>query len=812
MAVETEISHRRLGKYMRRLMLFSVSTVCLLLLFSAAIIGGGTIWLRSAMRRSLPQLDGRVSVSGLSQPVTVRRDKNGVPYIEAAALDDLFEAQGYIHAQDRLWEMDMARRAAGGNLAEILGPTLVEHDRVQRVLAVRTTAQRMASRLAPQDREYLQAYAKGVNAYIQSHAKQLPAEMSLLFYKPAPWQVTDSILIGLNMVQLLDEHWPEKMGREAITNRIGVTLANALYPTGSWRDRQPFVDGPADHEKAGALTSEPSGPQSAATAEDLLQLQQVLHGGKEDFNRPLPGSNGWVLSGQHTATGQPILANDMHLPHQIPNIWYEIDLRSADFHAAGLSIPGMPFVVTGHNEDVAWGLTALCGDTQDVYIEQVKNGLVNDHGEWRPLTHVRDVIRVRGGSDVVLDLMQGPHGPIISSLLPHENRVLALKWSAYDPQSGDMPLFSLNTAKDWDSFRAGLKHWWGPTLNVMYADRSGHIGYQAVGFIPRRPDGIVGIPIGDDHHEWHSFVNFEDLPTKLDPAGGIIATANSRVTSNEYPFQLSLEWGSPYREDRILDYLATNKTFTQADMLALQNDIYSDIDRTFAKRFALAIDRSSNITDPRLRQASQLLRNWDGVLSIDSSAAAIVSSAKGAFWPMILEPKLGKDGDLYDWAESAFVQEQILMDGAPDWLPKPYRTWDDFLSAMVEQGLQENGAPSNLQNWRYGDFHQVEIEHPIYGLIPWMRSWTGTKVNPQSGDESTVKQVARTFGPSQRFSIDWSNIDGATENILTGQSGDPVSPWYLNQWPYWYAGSTLKLPFTAAAVQTSTAHTLILLP
>ena len=172
----------------------------------------------------------------------------------------------------------------------------------------------MASRLAPQDREYLQAYAKGVNAYIQSHAKRLPAEMSLLFYKPAPWQVTDSILIGLNMVQLLDEHCAEKMGREAITNRIGVTLANALYPTGSWRDRQPFADAPADHEKAGALTSEPSGPQSTATAEDLLQLQQVLHGGQEDFNRPLPGSNGWVLSGQHTATGQPILANDMHLP------------------------------------------------------------------------------------------------------------------------------------------------------------------------------------------------------------------------------------------------------------------------------------------------------------------------------------------------------------------------------------------------------------------------------------------------------------------------------------------------------------------
>ncbi|MGA8531071.1 MAG: penicillin acylase family protein [Acidobacteriaceae bacterium] len=785
----------------------------LLLIVAGAVVGSG-VWLKHAMRASLPELDGTVLTPGLSASVAVRRDEHGVPHIQAANLDDLLFAQGYVTAQDRLWEMDMARRMAAGDAAEILGSRLVEHDRMQRLLAMRPTAERLTSSLTPQERQLFEDYAKGVNAFINTQQDRLPSEFRVLFYRPGPWEPEDSMLVVLSMVQLLDEHWPEKLEREQITARLGPTLAKDLYPTGSWRDHPPVSNETPITAPNQAVPDVPLDPsQWGFLHDDLAPVLQMTAGDLANCLGCASGSNEWVVAGSRTASGQPMLSNDMHLPHRIPNLWYEADLEAPGFHAAGLTIPGLPLIVAGHNQHIAWGFTALYGDTQDIYVEHVnaQDEYQGPEGAWHPIEHDPETIQVRGGADVHVDVERTGHGVVITPLIPGEKRTLALKWDIYDPKAAGYPLLAMDTAENWTDFRNALGTWWAPTQNVVYADDQGHIGYQAVGDIPLRPGGLAGVPITDNQHEWQGFIPFDQLPTAFDPPDGILATANSRVTPDGYPTPLTLEWADPYRNERIWKWLEPRQKLTQQDMLTLQTDVYSALDQEIAQRLAYGVDHATK-TDARLREAANLLRSWDGVVSVNSAPAAIVAAARAAFPPLVLKPKLGDDWKLYHWAESLFVEEQMMMNEPTGWLPPGYATWDDFLADLVRQGLEQARAPLDLKAWKYGYAHPVDVEHPLYGMLPWFKKWTGTGEQPQSGDTSTVKQVARTFGPSQRFTIDWSNIDGATENILTGESGDPLSPYYMDQWRYWYGGTTFALPFSEGAVAAHTEHMLRLEP
>jgi penicillin G amidase len=794
---------------------FFVALVLLLIIGAAAAVFGGALWLKSAMRESLPQLDGQLRLRGLSAAVTVRRDQHGVPHIQAATLDDLFMAQGYVTAQDRLWQMDMARRMAAGDVSEILGPSFVNHDRMERFLIMRETAEHIVANLSDSDRRYLNDYAHGVNLYVTTQYENLPAEFRLLKYKPQPWQPVDSALIVMGMAQILDQHWDEKLDRERVVARLGPTLAAQLYPVGSWRDHpptqakpdltapQPFIpDVPLDETQSSLR-----GP----SVDDLLYLRRLVEAPRISCEGCIPGSNEWVVSGAHTASGKPILSNDMHLDYGIPNIWYETDLQAPGFHAAGVTIPGTPYIVAGHNDHIAWGFTAMCADMQDLYVEQTnqQDEFRAPDGAWHPIEHDHEIIHVRGGRDVSIDVARASHGPIVTPLIPHETRTISLRWSAYNMPQNSLPIFAVDTATNWTDFRAALSRWWGPSLNVVYADDQGHIGYQAVGQIPNRPMGIADVPITDANHEWQGYIPFDQLPSTLDPADGIIATANARITPDNYTPAISDEWLDPYRNERIWKWLAGKEKLTPADMLSLQTDVYSEVDQELAQRFAYAIDHAAN-TDHRLREAADLMRTWDGRVSIDSAPAAIAAAAENAFWPMLLRPKLGDDSRLYHWGESGFAREQIITNSPAGWLPSGYASWDDFLAAVVREGLRS--APLNLKNWRYGYAHPVDLEHPLYVYLPWFKRWTGTRPQPQSGDTSTVKQSGRNFGPSQRFTIDWSDPDAATENIVMGESGDPLSEYYRDQWFYWYNGKSFVLPFDDPTIQTQTAHTLRLLP
>jgi penicillin G amidase len=788
---------------------------------AAAILGG--VWLKHAMWQQLPILDGQIELPGLSAPVSVRRDEHGVPHIEAANLDDLLEAQGFVVAQDRLWQMDMARRYSSGELAEILGPALAKHDELERVLQMRPTAERLTSTMPAEQRRHFADYARGVNAFIASRRQHLPAEFRLLDYQPKPWQPVDSWLAALSMVEQLDSYYPDKLNRELVASKLQPNLVEQLYPSTTWRDHPPTqalpdLTAPQQNVPETVPDEEPSAgpPNLASSGEDLFELRQVL--GLADCPLCRPGSNEWAVSGAHTASGKPLLANDMHLDHSIPEVWHEEDLHAGSFHVAGVTTPGIPLIIAGHNAHIAWGFTSLYGDVQDVYVEKTNpQGQYWFNNGWREPEHTSEHIHVRGGRDVTLDLERTEHGPVITPLLPHEQRMLALKWTMYDPDARGLRLEELDAANNWDDFRTALSGWWEPTLNVVYADDEGHIGYQAVGLFPIRPAGLSALPVvetgtaTDMPHEWQGWVPFAQLPSVFDPADGIVATANSRVAPDGAPYPLTLNWAGPYRNERIWKWLAGKDHLTPADMLTLQTDTYSEVDQDLAERFAYAIDHASK-TDLQLRRAADLLRSWNGVVSSSSVAAEIVASTKKALWPMILKPKLGRDWELYTWQDKDFAQEELIDNVSPDWLPSSYRSWDDLIAFAAKKGMADDRAPLLLSGWTYGSRHVLLIEHPLYGLLPFFRGWTSTGAHPLSGDETTVQQTRGLLGPSQRFIMDWNDVDGSSENLFMGESGDPVSAYYRDHFPYWYSGKTFSLPFTDARIKAAAKHTLWLMP
>jgi penicillin amidase len=844
--------------------------LALLLLAACA----GILWLRAVAKAALPQLDGDVHLASpslqglsapvLSAPVTVRRDAHGVPHIDAATQDDLFVAQGYVTAQDRLWQMDSLRRSANGDLAEILGPGLVQHDKTQRVLQIRLTAQRMYDHSSADDRRRLDDYARGVNLFIAQceQSNSLPIEFRLLMVRPQPWRGVDSISVGLMMVQTLDSRVATKLSRARIAAKLHDPKLEAdLYPVGSWRDRPPTgirvdltepqpMPPPSKNEEeededenteTRAMPGNVTAPQAFAVPKEesaLLALQ-----GQPACPGCAVGSNNWVVAGSHTASGKPLLSNDMHLTLREPDTWYMADLRAPGFHAAGVTLPGMPLIVAGHNEHVAWGFTALYADVQDLYTEKLdgKGNYEGNDAQWRPLTVDREVIHVRGGKDVVLNVQSTEHGPLLNPLLAADDPPTALKWTLYDPTLNAIPLYAMNVASNWTEFSAALAQWCWPTQNLVYADDQGHIAYHAIGRVPIRWGGtsVFDVPLPHDRldlrYEWGIFfgqkqpqiyIPFDSMPNAFDPPSGFLATANARVTTDKpfyNPFSnkdlsaipLTDDWGDPYRIERIYKSLDGRDHLTPADMLAVQTDIYSEVDQEMGHRFAYAIDHTPGPEgngDLRMRQAADLMRGWDGRLTTDSAAASLVTQTRAALWSMILEPKLGKRAGDYHWGESNFAEEEIVMHAKPEWLPPGYKDWDALLTAAVRKAMHDSHAPADVAEWSYGSWHVVDIEHPLAGFLPLIGRIAGTGPQPQSGDGTTVKQVGRTLGPSQRFTMDWSNIDGSTENIVLGESGNPLSPYFGDQWNDWYNGTTFALPFTPAAVAADTRHTLRLLP
>ncbi len=752
-------------------------------LMMVIVVGIG--WFLNIARSALPELDGPLPVAGVSAPVSVTRDGHGVPTIESATLDDLFFAQGYVAAQDRLFQMDLMRRAAIGELAEIVGDIALEHDRRQRILGIRATAEKGLQSITNDDRQQFSSYARGVNAFINSHRDKLPLEFRILGYSPRPWTVQDSLAVGYQMVETLSIGPGDAITREKVLAKLGPELTADLYVNTSWRDHPPTAPAPA---LDAAPPAQSSAPRSLASIFSQSGISELLGPWVEPLLRDDPvrlGSNNWVVSGAHTTTGKPLLSNDMHLGHQMPNLWYEAHLKSGDLDVAGVTLPGYPYVFVGHNRRIAWGFTNVGPTVQDLYVETF-----NESGEyltpdgWKKPDVRSEVIHVKGKPDVTITVAVTRHGPIVSDLSTGETRKLALRWTLYDGIRN--PFYSVDRAQTWQDFRNAFSGFDAPGQNVVYADVDGNIGYQATGKVPIRASGDGSLPAdgSNNAHEWTSYIPFEKLPSVLNPPSGIIGTANGRITLDGYPYSISSQWEAPWRTDRIYRVLGSGKKFSASDMLALQTDVYSELDRFVADKLVYAIDHAK-APSAQARKAADILREWNGQMSADSAAPTIVSKTRLELKHLLLEPKLGPAPESneiirsslnwksYTWQMQTVWLENTLTRQPPQWLPPAYSNYNELLAAAVDTALKQ--APADLSSWKWG----------------------------ASG---------RDYGPSERFTADLSSLDASTLNVVTGQSGNFLSPFYMDQWNAWYTGFTFMLPFSKSAVEESATHRLLLEP
>src|SRR5580698_2217808 len=690
--------------------------ICVLLVLLIATIW----WMYWTAHSAVPQMDGKISVPGISSKVRVVRDEHGVPTIEAATLEDLFFAQGYVTAQDRLWQMDMMRRAAAGELSEVIGDATLKMDREQRILGLRLAAESAEKSIPAKDLPYFAAYARGVNAFLESHRDRLSLEFRLMKYQPRPWTVTDSLLVGARMVQDLNHYSnPPALTREKILAKLGPELTADLYVNSSWRDRPPTEARRIDDEPAAKSTDDdddedeevqPEGSGKLISSEDSTQPHMAHAFSSQEAYSFRPGSNDWVVSGQHTVSGKPLLSNDMHLDHQMPNLWFAAHLKSGNFDVAGVTLPGVPFVIVGHNQRIGWGFTNVGPTVEDDFIEEFNaQGQYKTPAGWVDAQHRPETIHVKGNPDVTFDVITTRHGPIVTELLPGETRKIALRWTLQDGEG--LVFFDVNTAQNWNDFRKAFSNFVAPGQNVMYGDIDGHIGYQATGRVPIRAAGDGSLPVSgsDDAHEWKGWIPFDEMPRVYDPPGGILATANGRIAPNDYKYSISTEWDAPWRTDRIYRVLESGKKFAPADMLALQMDVSSTYDRFCADKFVYAIDHAAKASD-RAKKAAEILRDWDGRMSADSPAPTIETKARGELVRLLLEPKLGAAPDnpaakaapgtlnwkSYHWAMSSVWLENVLTKQPARWLPEGYSDYGGLLTAAVENAVRQTEDPSKV--------------------------------------------------------------------------------------------------------------------
>lgn len=798
---------------------------------AAGLAGLATAGWRTASRRSLPQYTGQLHAPGLVAPVEIVRDHWGVPHIYAQNNGDLFFAQGYTHAQDRLWQMDLQRRTGHGQLAEIFGPVALESDRFIRTLGFSRIARQEVNQMAKEEYEAVVAYCNGVNHYLASNRRHLPVECTLLRYCPTPWEPADIYVFGKIMALNLSMNWTMELLRTRIVDAVGAARAALLDPT--YPDEQPFTIPPDAEYQAGVGTS----ALHAATELDRFS------GGRDG----LQGSNAWVVSGARTKSGSPLLANDPHLALQMPALWYENHLVGGDYAVTGASIPGTVGVIIGHNARIAWGVTNGMNDVQDLYLEQFDPadpaGLrYNVAGQWAEATLVNEAIIVR---DRPLrqrtHIVNHPvritrHGPVISPLDTDEagqpeQQALALQWTALQPSNLQRTVLAINRATDWDSFRTALVDWVVPTQNFVYADISGQIGYALGGALPVRAqgDGRLPVPGWTNEWEWQGTVPSAENPHQQNPASGYVVTANNRISAETTPG----EWLPGYRATRIRDRLLQVAQHDVGSFARLQNDQFS-----IPGRFLSELARTEQIPVVAGDQTGALVRSimaaWDGQLTADciggliatTLEAALVNRAyreltaslslttgQGLFASLPAETYLHRalprvlalftpNGD-QAWLAPGDTPEQILADA-----------WQATLSTLYDRW------GTDPRRWRYGKAHRFTLHHPLGALGPLGRYFnrgafaTGGDLNTVCvGSLSSSPTGAESYvAPSYRQICDLSNWDNSCSCYPGGQCGNPASPHYADLVQPWLDGRYHPILWSPTAVQAATAATLTLLP
>jgi penicillin amidase len=704
----------------------------LLLSGSLSVLAAASLLFYWAALRPLPVTSGVIKGPGFPA-ASAGRDKLGIPHIQARSAAGAVWVQGYVTAQDRLWQMDILRRLPAGELAEVFGPSMLAADRESRTLGARRNALAALEALPPGDREWIEAYRRGVNAFLDSHQNNLPVEFHLLRYRPRSWEAVDSLLVGMYMFRTLTNTWREELMKRALLERASPERVRALLPVWSGRE-------------------------------------------------VAPGSNAWAVSGARTATGKPLLANDPHLGYSIPCIWYTVHLQAPDLNVIGVSVPGFPGIIIGHNDRIAWGATNLQFDVQDLYLSPAAGRTA------------QEVIHVKGRPDVVLPVEFTRYGPVVAEVA---NQKAALRWTAADPSVWQAPFLELDRARNWQDFRRALSRYGGPPQNWVYADRDGNIGYQAAGKLPVRRgfDGSLPVP-GGGKFDWQGYIPFDALPRAYNPASGMIVTANQNPFPQKYPYAVNGNFAPHFRSNRIRELLEQGGPFQPADFLRIQTDVYSPFGRFFARQVLEAADKRK-IADPELLSALAQLRSWDGRFLADESAPVLVAVAYNRFLRLLLENAVGDRASVYASQMAPAVVEQVLAARPPGWTGDP--DYDDLLIRSLSQAIREvkrlGGAAAT-----WGRYLQTTIAHPVGHRIPFLRRWFDIGPFPQSGTTTTIKQTTERLGPSMRLVVDLSDLDRSLHHLTTGESGQPFSPHYKDQWLAYYSGAGFPLPFSSPAV------------
>jgi penicillin amidase len=709
--------------------------------------------------RPLPETTGTVTAP-VTAAATVELDKLGVPHIHAASQDDAFFVQGYVTASERLWQMDSLRRAAAGDLCEIVGPVALEADMDSRRLRMRRMAETISTELSPRDRTDIAAYVRGVNHFIETHRNRLSFEFRLLGYGPRPWSVVDTILIGLYMFRDLTTSWPEHVLEDKLSRHGDPVKVAYLFPS-----------------RAGS-----------------------------EFQ---PGSNAWAVSGAHTAHGHAQLSSDMHLAYSIPGIWFMASLDAPGLKVDGVTLPGVPGVIVGHNERIAWGVTNLHFNVQDLYREKLdaNTGQYEFAGKIEQARLERELIPVKNRPAVELRQWVTRHGPVIVN---EQGDHLALRWTAAEQNAFHLTFTDINRAHNWTEFNAAVSQFSGPGQNFVYADVEGNIGYHASGKLPVRHGFTGETPVdgASGKYEWDGFIPYEQLPQAFNPPSGYIVTANQNPFPASYPYVVSGSFASPYRSAQILAMLQAKPKLTPLDTLAIQKDVYSAFEDHLAHAIVSAWDKHPQ-TD--LKPAIERLRAFRGQMNKDDIAPLIIvradyyvrlaaaDSAAPGMGRVYMDPPVSHAAFQMSYA----AVDRLIAERPAGW----FSDYDQMLLTALRDAVAELGRAfgRNMNKWQYGNYLQWHVDHPVGSKIPFLSRFFDIDPVPMSGGSTSVKQTTRTMGPSERLNTVVGDWDRSLLNIPFGQSGHLLSRHYKDEWEAYYNGNSFPMPFEhVEAVSTMT--------
>ncbi|HVR71331.1 MAG TPA: penicillin acylase family protein [Vicinamibacteria bacterium] len=768
----------------------AVAVLATLALVASPLVGTWLVW----TRRALPRVDGEERLPGLAATVTVRRDGLGVPHLQAGSIADALRAQGYVTAQDRLWHMDVLRRRALGELAEAFGDGLLRADREVRTLGLGLAARQELPQLSGEARAAIESYAAGVNAYITERKAALPLEFRLLRYEPRPWTAVDTLAVGMLLSHDLAQGWEAEAGRALLDTRLPPEVMDLLYPSRFADDRVLFGDDTP-------LLTSPVTPAEHAR-----------------------GSNNWVISGAHTATGKPLLANDPHLALGVPSIWTAVHLSAPGLEVAGVTMPGVPGVILGRNRRVAWGCTNVQDDSADLYLEQFDPRRPDHYRTalgWEKVAVRSEPIRVREGQlsrswrTVDHEVRHTTRGPIVEV----RGRLYSLRWTMHTETGGFDAFLRMDRAESWDDFREALRRFPGPAQNFVYADVDGRIAWYSAGRLPVRRAGDGSRPYSgaSADGDWLGYVAFEELPHVVDPPSGRLVTANNRLVGSAYPHRVTRGGVGPWRAAAIFEGLEARAGWTADDIARLQGERLSIPHRDLARALLEAAARHPG--DSLWQDAARELSGWDGRLDAESRPGALAVATLRALGDRVIGPRLEGVPSAEALRRRPAAVHRIVRERPAAWLPSGDVDWDATFRAVWADGVAEltRTLGRDRERWRHGALNRVQIRHPLSRAVPGM-GWLLDPPAAEMGGATTTPNVlglapgGGVEGPSMRFVADLADPDNTRLVNFMGQSGHVASPHYGDQLEPWLRVESRRMPFTPEAVAREARHTLRLVP